>query len=208
MEFAVNLPLGENQRSEFDLLQIRPMAIRQHHLEVEIGEEEIRRAFCYSTMALGNGQFNQIKDIIYVNPETFDPAHTIDIAAEVGKMNAELLRENRKYLLIGPGRWGSADRWLGIPVRWSDISGVGAIVETTTENLKADPSQGSHFFHNITSLGIGYFTTSAKADGFVNWNWLKSLPAAKESAHLKHVKLENPLTVKIDGKKSHAVILP
>jgi len=208
MEFAVNLSLGDNQKPEFDLLQIRPMAIRQYHLEVEIREEEIRRAFCYSTMALGNGQFNQIKDIIYVNPDTFDPAHTIDIAAEVGKMNAKLLRENRKYLLIGPGRWGSADRWLGIPVKWSDISGVGAIVETTTENLKADPSQGSHFFHNITSLGIGYFTTSENGEGFVNWNWLQSLPAAKESAHLKHVKLKKPLTIKIDGKKSHAVILP
>jgi DNA-binding NarL/FixJ family response regulator len=208
MEFAVNLPLGDNQMPRFDLLQIRPMAIRQYHLEVEIREEEIRQAFCYSTMALGNGQFNEINDIVYVNPDTFDPAHTIKIAAEVGKMNAQLVQENRKYLLIGPGRWGSADRWLGIPVKWSDISGVGAIVETTTENLKADPSQGSHFFHNITSLGIGYFTTSENGEGFINWKWLQALPAAKESAYLKHVKLKKPLTIKIDGKKSHAVILP
>ncbi len=208
IEFAVNLPLGEGQPSEFNLLQIRPMAISQYHLEVEISTAEIGKAFCYSTMALGNGQSNDIRDIVYVDPQTFDPARTIEIAAEVGSINHELFKKNRKYLLIGPGRWGSADRWLGIPVKWKDISGVGAIVETAAQNLKADPSQGSHFFHNITSLGIGYFTTSQNKKDFIDWQWLQSLPATKETTYLKHIKLKKPLTIKIDGKKSQAVILP
>jgi len=159
-------------------------------------------------MALGNGQSGDIRDIIYVDPDAFDPAQTIKIAAQVGKVNRKLLHRNRKYVLIGPGRWGSADRWLGIPVRWHDISGVSAIVEAAAKNLKADPSQGSHFFHNITSLGIGYFTTSANDSSFINWNWLQSLPADRETPFLKHVKLDTPLTIKIDGKTSRAVILP
>jgi len=114
---------------------------------------------------------------------------------------------NRKYLLIGPGRWGSADRWLGIPVNWTDISGVGAIVETTFKGLKADPSQGSHFFHNITSLGISYLNTSEGGEDFIDWKWLRSLSAAKETPHLKHIILKKPLTIKIDGKQSKAVII-
>jgi DNA-binding NarL/FixJ family response regulator len=208
MEFAVNLPSDNLQVPAFDLLQIRPMAISQHNLEVEISDEDIRRAFCYSTMALGNGQFNEIADIVFVNPDNFDPAHTMEIATEIGQMNMELARKNRKYLLIGPGRWGSADRWLGIPVNWRDISGVGAIVETTTKNLKADPSQGTHFFHNITSLGISYLTNSGNDSDFIDWKWLQALPAEKDTAHLRHVALDEPLTIKIDGKKSCAVIMP
>jgi hypothetical protein len=207
MEFAVELPLDHRRRPAFDLLQIRPMAVNQYDLEVEISEEDILRAFCYSTMALGNGHFNEIADIIFVNPDAFEPAHTVEIAAEIGRLNKKLGGQSRKYLLIGPGRWGSADRWLGIPVKWNDISGVGAIVEATSRNLKADPSQGSHFFHNITSLGISYLTTAENGSDFINWEWLQSLPVAEETSFLKHVTLPKPLTIKIDGKKSCAVIL-
>jgi hypothetical protein len=184
------------------------MAISQHHLEVEISEAEIGNAFCYSTMVLGNGRSNEIRDIVYVNPQAFNPARTMEIAAEVGKINHALLKQNREYLLIGPGRWGTADRWLGIPVKWKDISGVGVIVETAAQNLKADPSQGSHFFHNITSLGISYFTTSQNKEDFIDWNWLQSLPAENETTYLKHLKLTKPLTIKIDGKKSLGIIIP
>ena len=151
--------------------------------------------------------FEEIKDIIFVNPDTFDPAHTIEIATEIGDVNKEMTLHNRKYLLIGPGRWGSADRWLGIPVRWTHISAVGAIVETAFESLKADPSQGSHFFHNITSLGISYLNTAETGEDFINWQWLQSLPAKKETPHLKHITLNKPLTIKIDGKQSKAVII-
>jgi hypothetical protein len=124
IEFSANLPFEADQIPEFGLLQIRPMAITHHNRDVKISKKDLSQALCYSTMALGNGQFKDIADIIYVRPETFDPAKTIDIAAEIGKVNQQLVGKNRKYLLIGPGRWGSADRWLGIPVSWNEISGA------------------------------------------------------------------------------------
>jgi hypothetical protein len=207
MEFAVNLPRGGDERPSFDLLQVRPMGISQSHVDVEIHEEDIDDAICYSTMALGNGRSTEIADIVFVNPDTFNPARTVEIATEIGRMNGRLVERHRKYLLIGPGRWGSADRWLGIPVDWKDISGVGAMIETATAKLKADPSQGSHFFHNITSLGIGYLTLLQNGIDFINWKWLQSLPADQKTDHLIHTKLANPLTIKIDGKNSRAVIL-
>jgi CheY-like chemotaxis protein len=208
IEFAVNLPADAEKRPSFDLLQVRPMGINQDQMEIDIQDEDIAAAVCYSSMALGNGRSQEIGDVVFVNPETFDPACTVDIAVEIGQLNKLLVQQNRRYLLIGPGRWGSADRWLGIPVSWHDISGVGAMIETRTENFKADPSQGSHFFQNITSLGISYLTTSENGDDFINWQWLQSLPTAKKTTYLHHVKLENPLTIKIDGKKSRAVIMP
>jgi DNA-binding response OmpR family regulator len=205
IEFAVNLTGGS--RPVFDLLQIRPMAVARQKRDVEITPEEIQRAVCYSTMALGNGQVTDIADIIFVDPDTFDTSRMVDIAGEVGQLNRLLAADQRKYLLVGPGRWGSADRWLGIPVKWNDISGVGAIIETATDALKADPSQGSHFFHNITSLDISYVTATANGEDFVDWGWLKSQPVEKSTRHLKHLRLERPLVIKIDGKKSLAVIL-
>ena len=208
IEFAVNLSGGAEQRTTFDLLQVRPMGINREHVDVEIRPQDIEAAVCYSTMALGNGRSREIEDVVFVNPETFDPARTVDIATEIGRINKLLAHHNRRYLLIGPGRWGSADRWLGIPVSWHDISGVGAMIETTTENFKADPSQGSHFFHNITSLGISYLTTAQNGDDFIDWKWLQSLPTENQTTYLQHVKLEEPLTIKIDGKQSRAVIMP
>jgi CheY-like chemotaxis protein len=208
IEFAVNLPGEAEQRAAFDLLQVRPMGINQDCGEVEILPEDIEAAVCYSAMALGNGCSREMEDVVFVNPKTFDPARTRDIAAEIGQINRHLAQQKRRYLLIGPGRWGSADRWLGIPVSWGDISGVGAMIETATDNFKADPSQGSHFFSNITSLGISYLTTVQNGDDFIDWQWLQSLPTENQTAYLHHVKLEEPLTIKIDGKQSRAVIMP
>lgn len=207
IEFSVDLPFGADKKPVFSLLQVRPMAVDQHTLDVEITPEERENAFCYSEMALGNGQFNNIEEIVYIKPDAFDVSKTVEIAAEIGKINQELLNAEHKYVLIGPGRWGSADRWLGIPVTWKDISGVGAIIETTCETLKADPSQGSHFFHNITSLGISYINTSENGGDFINWDWLESMPSKSETRYLKRIQLEKPLTLKIDGKKSTAVLL-
>ena len=207
IEFSVNMPFEKDKKPEFCLLQVRPMAIEQQDLDEEISEEDIKVSLCYSTMALGNGKTNDITEIVYVRPEKFDPAKTVEIGIEIGKINSQLLGQEKKYLLIGPGRWGSADRWLGIPVSWKDISGVGAVIESTCENLNADPSQGSHFFHNITSLGISYLNTSKKGADFIKWDWLESLPAVNETEYLKHITLEKPLLLKIDGKNSHAVVL-
>ncbi|OQY14319.1 MAG: phosphoenolpyruvate synthase PpsA [Desulfobacteraceae bacterium 4572_187] len=207
IEFSVNIDFNKKKKPEFSLLQIRPMAINMHNRDVEITEKDRERAFCFSTMALGNGKFKDITDIIYVRPDSFDPARTVEIAGEIGKVNRQMLQKNKKYLLIGPGRWGSADRWLGIPVTWKDISGISAVVETTAENLKADPSQGSHFFHNITSLGISYLTIKENDEDFLDIKWLKSLLPESETDYLRHVKLDRPITLKIDGKKSQAVLI-
>jgi hypothetical protein len=159
-------------------------------------------------MALGNGVFNDLKDIICVRRQSFDVAQTPRIAAEIGKLNAKLAAAQRRYLLIGPGRWGSADRWLGIPVGWNDIHGVSVIVETATTKLNADPSQGSHFFHNITSLGLGYLTIPRDSDqDFIAWEWLESKPVETATTYLDHIRLPQPITVKIDGRQSKGVLL-
>ncbi|MCD6225254.1 MAG: phosphoenolpyruvate synthase PpsA, partial [Deltaproteobacteria bacterium] len=209
IEFAVNTP-PENDRKtkpEFDLLQIRPMSLSSQSEKVEITGAEISKAVCLSDSALGNGIFNDIYDILFVKQDSFDPSRTRDISAEISSMNKSLMRQNRPYLLIGPGRWGSADRWLGIPVTWHDIAGVGVIIETSTEKLKADPSQGTHFFHNITSLGIGYLTVLQDKTSFLDFDWLNGLPVEKETGFLRHVRLKKPLLIKINGKGARAVIL-
>jgi len=209
IEFAVNLSSGPDQKPEFCVLQIRPMSVGRSgaDVEVEIDNMKTEEILCYSASALGNGIYSDLADILFVDPEIFDPALTDKAAGEIGRINRKLDKQNRKYLLIGPGRWGSYDRWLGIPVSWNDISGVGAIIETSGEKLKADPSQGSHFFHNITSIGISYITILGDGKSFLDLKWLRSMPAATETPVLKHIRLDRPLTLKIDGKKSCAVIL-
>jgi hypothetical protein len=207
IEFAVDLPFNGEDKKEFALLQIRPMAISRHDRDVDITESDMVTAFCYSSMALGHGWDRSISDIVFVCPDTFNPSQTVAIAKEIGLLNGRLVAANRKYLLAGPGRWGSADRWLGIPATWNEISGVGAIVETRAADLNADPSQGSHFFHNITSLGISYLNLVENGKDFIDWRWLEALPVAGATAHVKHVNLERPITIKIDGKTSQAVLM-
>jgi DNA-binding NarL/FixJ family response regulator len=206
MEFSINMPQDPEHKPEFAFLQLRPMTARAELLQVEISDDEIVRAFCFSSHALGNTETTDIADIIYVKPDDFDPGKTPEIAREIGKLNAGLLSESRKYLLIGPGRWGSADRWLGIPVSWAEISGVGAMVEIASSRLRADPSQGSHFFHNITTLGITYATVSEGDSDFLNWDWLKDQPVASETAYVAHVKLDRPFILKVDGRNSKCVM--
>jgi hypothetical protein len=206
LEFSVNIPQGTECRPEFAFLQLRPMTARADLLQVEISDDEIARAFCVSTHALGNTETNDIADIIYVKPDDFDPGRTQQIAREIGELNSGLMKASRKYLLIGPGRWGSADRWLGIPVSWSEICGVGAMVEIASSQLRADPSQGSHFFHNITTLGITYATVSEDDSDFINWDWLKAQPVVNETAYVAHVKLGNPFILKADGRNSRCVM--
>jgi len=206
MEFSVNLCQGEDCKPEFSILQIRPMTARAELEAVDIGEEEVKKAFCVSRKSLGNAVKTDIADVIYVKPETFDPARTIEIAREIGAMNNILLQEDRKYLLVGPGRWGSADRWLGIPVGWADISGVDAIAETTSTQIKAEPSQGSHFFHNITTMGISYINVSDSNGDFFDWDWLTAIPTRHTSKYVAHVKLDKAMTIKVDGRKSCCVM--
>jgi hypothetical protein len=208
IEFAVNLSDDETRKSQFSLLQIRPMGRYKQNLGVEIRKEDIQKAFCYSTMSLGNGEYKDIYDVVYVDPETFDPLKTVEIAAEINKINALFDKNNRKYVLIGPGRWGSSDRWLGIPVVWNDISNVGVMIETTIDSIKADPSQGSHFFQNITSLGISYITISDKGDDFIEYDFFKCRTCETTTPYLRHMKFDRPIKILVDGKTSQAVLMP
>jgi hypothetical protein len=206
LEFSVNLHKGDNGKPDFAVLQLRPMTARAELETVNITDDEIEKAFCVSNHSLGNAVKTDITDVVYVKADGFDPARTVAIAREIGEMNNILLKEGRKYLLVGPGRWGSADRWLGIPVTWADISGVGAIAETTSPLIKAEPSQGSHFFHNITTMGINYINVSEHNSDFFNWNWLTAIEPQHASPHVAHVRLDKAMTLKVDGRKSCCVI--
>ncbi len=207
MEFSVNFSQNSNVPPQFAFLQLRPMTARAELDQVTIDDQEIESAFCYSGNAMGNTQNRDMADIVFVKPDTFDPAQTTAMAREVATFNAALVKESRKYLLIGPGRWGSADRWLGIPVGWADISGVGAMVETESDQLVAEPSQGSHFFHNITTLGINYINVSKATNGRIDWKWLTDQPRVADAAFVAHVRLNHPVTLKVDGRRSQCVIV-
>jgi len=206
LEFSVNWSSEQKHKPEFALLQLRPMTARAELGKVEISQAEFSRAFCHSYHALGNAEKSDMANILYIKPEIFDAARTAEIAREIGELNAGLLQQGKKYLLVGPGRWGSADRWLGIPVSWAEICGVGAMVETSSPELRAEPSQGSHFFHNISTLGINYVTVSDDGEDFLNWDWLTSLPIVNETTYVAHVSLGKPFVLKVDGRSSRCVM--
>ena len=208
MEFSVDLKLTNKGQPEFAFLQLRPMTARSELGPVDISDEDRRRAKCRSTHALGNFVNRQMRDILFVKPDAFDVSKTVQIAEELGRMNARLVKENRPYLLIGPGRWGTSDRWLGIPVHWADISGVGALIEAVYGDFRVEPSQGSHFFHNITTQGIGYVNISERNDERIDWAWLRSLPVVEEGVFVVNVRVERPLTMKVDGRTHECVLLP
>ena len=206
LEFSVNWPQNKDHKPEFALLQLRPMTARAELGQVEISQANVDKAFCHSFHALGNAEKTDIADILYVKPDAFDAGRTPDIAREIGELNSDLLRQGKKYILIGPGRWGSADRWLGIPVSWAQICGVGAMIETASPELKAEPSQGSHFFHNISTLGINYVMVSENTEDFLDWSWLTSLPVVNETNFVAHVELARPCIIKVDGRNSRCVM--
>ncbi len=195
------------------LLQLRPAAIQDLAAEADTTPVEADHIFCRTGKALGHGSYPDLCDIIYVRRDRFDPAVSKTIADEVGKLNQACLDELRPYLLMGPGRWGSSDSWLGIPVQWSQISGARIIVEASPKGYDVDPSQGAHFFHNITSLGIGYLTIRPGAtphepldDSFVDWEWLDAQPAVRETKHLRHIRTADPLHAVLDGRNGTGVL--
>lgn len=208
IEFACNLYPDKDRKPVFSLLQLRPMSARADLNRVTITGQDRDRAFCLSSHALGNAEKTDVSDIVFVRPDRFEVDKTVQIAAEIGRINASLVAENRKYLLVGPGRWGTADRWLGIPVAWSDISGVSAIVETASAQLRVEPSQGSHFFHNITTLGINYIMVSGKENERFDWQWLEGRETLARGEHVSHVRLAAPMVIKVDGRSSEGCITP
>ncbi|MDR3673400.1 MAG: PEP/pyruvate-binding domain-containing protein [Holophaga sp.] len=208
MEFAVCLGSGPDHTHEFHFLQIRPMVMGTDTQDIDMGSLVPEQALCTARMAMGNGFLEGVRDLVYVRPDRFERALTSVIAGEVGEMNERLKAAGRPYLLVGPGRWGSADPWLGIPVTWSQIAGVRCIVETDLGDMHVDPSQGSHFFQNIMAFGIGYLTleTHGTADR-MDYAWLEAQGAEPGTAHLRHLRFDEPFQIALNGRRNLGVVL-
>ncbi len=207
IEFAVNLERNGDWRGDFNFLQVRPMVAGKESEEVAVDELGDIPAVARSAHALGNGVFTDITDVIYVMPEKFAPSKTHDIAREIGELNRKLEAEDRTCLLIGFGRWATSDPWLGIPVEFSQVSQARIFVEASLENFRVDPSHGSHFFHNMVSMKLGYFYIGRTDDrNYVDWEWLAAQPAMKETGYLRHVRLQHPITARIDGRSGRGII--
>jgi CheY-like chemotaxis protein len=208
MEFAVDLKSGAREPAEFGFLQLRPLALSQESGELDLASFDEREVLCRSTSVLGNGRIEHMRDIVVVDAQRFDRSRSAEAALEVARCNAELQEQGRPYVLIGVGRWGSADPWLGIPVTWEQISGARAIVESGFRDTKVAPSQGSHFFHSLSSFQIGYFTVNPESgDGWIDWTWLEAQPAERESVYVRHLRLAEPLRVLMNGRAGEGVIL-
>lgn len=208
IEFAVNVNTPPDSPKEFGMLQMRPLVLSREAEELEIDEHGLDGCLCYSEQVLGNGVIRDICDVVVVDIHKFDRAKSREVAAEVTQFNEQLLGDRRPYLLVGVGRWGTLDPWLGIPIRWDQISGARAIVETGFKDMDVAPSQGSHFFQNITSFMIGYFTVNSQRQrSFLDWEWLLGLPAVDEKTFTRHIRLESPITIKMNGHQNRGIIL-
>jgi hypothetical protein len=208
IEFAVNYPGDAKAVREFAFLQIRPLVASRESDELDVNGYPSEQIVCRSDQVLGNGQISDIRDIVMVDIDRFDRARSAEVAIEVGQFNARLMADQVPYLLIGVGRWGSADPWLGIPVSWDQIAGARVILETGFKDIKVEPSQGSHFFQNITSFQIGYFTVNANVPGeSLDWKWLKSQPIVENKDFTSHIRLKQPLVVRMNGHSHRGVIL-
>jgi len=208
IEFATNLHVRPGARREFAFLQMRPLALSREWGELEVGDVETGRLVCRSANVLGNGKVDSVRDVVVVDAERFDRGRSADVAQQIAQFNATLQADGVAYLLIGVGRWGSRDPWLGIPVNWDQISGARVIVEAGFRDLHVTPSQGSHFFQNIVSFNVGYFTVNpGVGNDFVDWEWLASRPALRETSFVRHLRFDEPVVVKMNGKRSQGVIL-
>ena len=206
IEFAVTL----NQKDKtgvFYLLQVRPMVDVKADLAEDLSTFPEEQLLLKSLNSLGHGVMEDIYDVIYVKTDGYNAGNNPTIAYEIEKMNRKLLDEGKHYVLVGPGRWGSSDSWLGIPVKWPHISAARVIVEAGLTNYRVDPSQGTHFFQNLTSFGVGYFTINAYMnDGIYRQDHLDTLPAMEETKYLRHIRFDSPVVVKMDGKKKIGLV--
>ncbi|MFG0329392.1 MAG: PEP/pyruvate-binding domain-containing protein [Phycisphaerales bacterium] len=208
IEFAVDLPDTPDEPAEFAILQMRPLVVSREPVRLP-QELEDDAVFCSSDHALGNGRFAGIRDIVAVDPEQFDARHSVETGQRIGELNASLRAAERPYLLIGPGRWGSRDPWLGIPVTWGQISGVRILIETEMRGRSVEPSDGSHFFHNMTSFRVGYMTVNPNTGvGALDWEWLRGQAWIKRYDNgLLWARLRAPLTALIDGRRNEGLVL-
>jgi CheY-like chemotaxis protein len=207
IEFAATLSTPSGAPRRLALLQMRPLVLSSESDRLEIEAVEREKVLCASDQVLGHGMLDDIRDLVVVDADRFDRSHSRDVAGEVARLNAKLVSENRRYLLIGVGRWGSLDPWLGIPVKWDQISGARVIVEAGFKDMAVDPSQGSHFFQNITSFRVYYFSVNATTNaGFVDWQWLRAQTAEEETAFVRHLRLSKPVVVKVNSHQNKGII--
>ena len=207
VEFAVNMDVAPGRQRIFNLLQIRPIIDNQDNRPIDWSREDTSRALIYGESALGIGRMTEIADIVYVRSETFSSLVTEKIADELLGLNARLHEEGRSYILVGPGRWGSSDPYLGVPVKWTHISEAKVIVECNIESFDVEPSQGTHFFQNVTSLGVGYLTINpSRSEGIFREQLLDARPAVWEGRYLRLVRFERPLWVAIDGRSNRGMV--
>ncbi len=208
IEFAVNLTVPKREQPEFGFLQMRPLALASEAEELEIGHVLSSQLVCRSDSVLGNGRISDISDVVVVGRDTFDRNRSAEVAEEVARLNAKLQARGRPYLLVGVGRWGSNDPHLGIPVRWNEIAGVRAIVESGFRDMQVTPSQGTHFFQNLTSCNVGYFTVNPEAgEGFIDWEWLAHAKPVEESEFVRWLSFDQPLLIKMSGRTGEGVVL-
>jgi hypothetical protein len=208
IEFAANLETPPGSPKIFNFLQIRPIVHTEETQSINL--EHIREGdtIIYSEAALGNGLFKGIHDLVYIKPESFNASNNKSVAADIEKINSIFVKQAKSYVLIGPGRWGSTDPWLGIPVKWPQISAARIIIESGLKNYRIDPSQGTHFFQNLTSFRVGYFTINPYIkEGYYDVEYLNSLDVVFEDSYIRHVRFPNPLEIMIDGKTHKGVIL-
>ena len=206
IEFAVKL--RPDKTGEFYLLQIRPMVDNKIMIDEDLTEIPDSDCIIRSHNAIGCGVVNDIRDIVYVKTDGYSASNNPRIADEVERINRGFLDAGKSYILVGPGRWGSNDSWLGIPVKWPHISAAKLIVEAGLKDYRVEPSQGTHFFQNLTSFGVGYFIVNDYiGDGIYDLDYLNSLPAIQETDFVRHVRLDTPATIKIDGMKKEGVVL-
>ena len=207
IEFAVRLPRSPGESAEFGFLQIRPLTLSRDPQDLSLEEVDAAQLICQSTKVLGNGRVDNLHDIVVVDSQRFERSRSQEVAKAVAHFNAVLNAENRPYLLIGVGRWGSNDPWLGIPVEWDEISGARVIVEAGFRDFRVTPSQGSHFFQNLTAFQIGYFTVNPDAgEGSLDWQWLNQQPAIAEQGCVRHLQFTEPFRVVMNSRSSQGVI--
>jgi len=206
IEFAVTLNREHGFPARFGFLQVRPMVISEEEIDFDPAEMDGPQVLLAAEHVLGNGKIDSIRDVVYVKPEVFSAMRTREIVPQIERFNRELLKEKRPYLLIGFGRWGSSDPSLGIPVNFGQISGAKVIVETTLPEMYVTLSQGSHFFHNITSFKIMYFSVLHSDRHKINWEWLARQTARGETEYLRWINMDSPLQVKVDGRQGRGVI--
>jgi hypothetical protein len=206
IEFAVTFDAKAETPLRIAFLQVRPMVVPSSEVRIEAAEMTAPDVLVASDRVMGNGVLETIRDIVYVRPDDYSSSRNREIAKEAEMMNRRLLDEGRGYLLVGFGRWGSSDSSLGSPVTWGQICGAHAIVEASLPSLPGDLSQGSHFFHNITGFGVPYFMVRHDSGGKIDWDWMRSLVPVSESANLRHVTLERPLVVRVDGRTGHGIV--